>query len=77
MSNLFQNTLKHLEELNRETPNRDIAAVTFDAMQLLKEQKARIAEFESLSRALLATSKFNENFPKVLDKLEELLEQGE
>lgn len=46
MSNLLQNTLTHLGELNISTSNRDTAAVTFDAMQLLEEQKARIAKLE-------------------------------
>jgi hypothetical protein len=39
MHNLYNKTMKHLSELNIETGNRDTAAVTFDAMQLLEEQK--------------------------------------
>ena len=46
MNKLFDRTLKHLGELNIETSNRDIAAVTFDAIQLLEGQKARITKLE-------------------------------
>ena len=52
MSNLFQNTLTHLGGLNISTSSRDTAAVTFDAMQLLIEQKARIAELEHVNEGL-------------------------
>jgi hypothetical protein len=48
---LYNRTIKHLGELNRETGCRDTAAVTNDAMKLLEIQKNIIANLnEKLKR---------------------------
>ena len=46
MSNLLQNTLKNLFRINRSTSSLDVAATTFDAIQLVEGQQKRIAELE-------------------------------
>ncbi len=46
MSNLLQSTLKNLFRINRSTSSLDVAATTFDAIQLVEEQQKRIAELE-------------------------------
>jgi len=45
--------------------------------QVLQGEIRKNTELERLAREVLATSTFAEDFQKILDRLEELLEQGE
>ena len=66
----FKKELEDFEKHCLETNQLQVAELQHYAIK-------RIAEFERLAREVLATSTFSEDFQKILDRLEELLEQGE